>query len=461
MDAVTAAPSTPPGTREPDDSGREPGSRRDLVRDLLAVGAGAVLVLAAALVGWDLLDDGVEIFMWFPPLLAAWSPHVGPGTVAAVLIAAAVIGYGPAVAARLRWRPLLLVAWAVSVAWTVSLALVDGYQGGIAGRLTTDKEYLHDVPRVDDIGAMLREFSDHILTTGPAPWSMHVGAHPPGAFLPFVWLDRLGLDGGGAAGMFCILVGGSACVAVAVAVRALGAEAIARAALPFGVLIPGAIWVGVSADGMFAGVLAWAVALFALGAAGHGRRADLAAVAGGMLFGYALHLSYGLVLGGLFAPAVLVATRRVRPGVFGALGFAAVVGAFVASGFWWWTGYDLVQIIYADSVAKTRPYGYFVWANLAALAVALGPAVLAGIRRFLARPRGMAAAGLLCGAALLAVLAADISGFSKAEVERIWLPFAVWLVLPCALLPRSQTRGWLAAQAVLALAVTHLLWTVW
>jgi uncharacterized protein YPO0396 len=44
-------------------------------------------------------------------------------------------------------------------------------------------------------------------------------------------------------------------------------------------------------------------------------------------------------------------------------------------------------------------------------------------------------------------------------VERIWLPFAVWLVVPCALLPRP--RAWLAAQAVLALAVNHLLLTVW
>jgi uncharacterized protein YPO0396 len=48
---------------------------------------------------------------------------------------------------------------------------------------------------------------------------------------------------------------------------------------------------------------------------------------------------------------------------------------------------------------------------------------------------------------------------SKAEVERIWLPFAVWLVLPCGLLPRRRT--WLLAQAVLALAVNHLLLTVW
>jgi hypothetical protein len=62
-------------------------------------------------------------------------------------------------------------------------------------------------------------------------------------------------------------------------------------------------------------------------------------------------------------------------------------------------------------------------------------------------------------AALIAIVLADVSGLSKAEVERIWLPFAVWLVVPCALLPHE--RRWLAAQAGLALAVNHLLLTVW
>ena len=64
-------------------------------------------------------------------------------------------------------------------------------------------------------------------------------------------------------------------------------------------------------------------------------------------------------------------------------------------------------------------------------------------------------------AAVLAVLAADLSGLSKAEVERIWLPFAVWLVAAAALLPARQIRWWLGAQAVIALAVNHLLLTTW
>ncbi len=137
-----------------------------------------------------------------------------------------------------------------------------------------------------------------------------------------------------------------------------------------------------------------------------------------------------------------------------------MVVAFTASGFWWFTGFEHVRVIYAASVASTRPYSYFVWADLAAVSFALGPAVLAGTRRAVAAPHALpAAAALLAAAAWTAILLADLSGLSKAEVERIWLPFAVWLVVPCALLPRA--RYWLVGQAGLALAVNHLLLTVW
>nr|WP_211177173.1 hypothetical protein [Pseudonocardia acidicola] len=430
--------------------------------DLVAVGSAAVLVVVAALVGRALLAAGIDIFLDFPPLLASWQPHIGPGTPIAIVTAAAVVLHGPALAQRLSWGRMLAAGWAAAVVWTLSLALVDGWHDGVVGRLTSNQEYLHDVPRVTDIAEMLRTFSDHILTDRPGFWTTHVGAHPPGVFLLFVWLDRIGLGGGGAAGIVVILVGASACAAVAVALRALGAEDVARSVLPFGVLLPGAVWVGVSADGMFAGVLAWGVALLAVGATAAGRRADLAALAGGLLLGYTLYLSYGLALGGLLPLVVLGVTRRRRAAVFAVAGAATVGAAFTAGGFWWLTGYRDVTVIYAASIAATRPYWYFVWADLAAVLFAMGPAMVAGLRRMAAAPRALpVAVALLAAAALAAILAADVSGFSKGEVERIWLPFVVWLTLPCALLPRAQVRAWLAAQALLALAVNHLLFTVW
>ncbi|MCE3551792.1 hypothetical protein LWC33_10030 [Pseudonocardia sp. RS11V-5] len=430
-------------------------------RDVAAVSAAVVLVLAAAVVGRRLLAAGVDIFLGWPPLLAEWLPHVGPGTPAAVVVAVGVVAWGPGIARRCAWRPLLWGAWGVATAWTLSLALVDGWQRGVVERLSSSQEYLHDVPRVTSVGAMLRGFADHILTTQVDPaqtwfWTTHVGGHPPGAFLLFVWLDRLGLGGGGAAGVVVILAGSSACAAVAVTLRALGQEDLARRVLPFSVLFPGAVWVGVSADGLFAAWLAWGVALVAVATSLRGPGADLAALGGGLLLGYALFLSYGLVLGGLLPLAVVVATRRWRVIAGVLVGVLILVAAFTAAGFWWVEGYEHVRVIYAASIAASRPYSYFVWANLAAVAFALGPAVVAALRRIPTLPRP---AALLVLAALGAIVVADLSGMSKAEVERIWLPFAVWAVVACGALPHP--RRWLVAQAVLALAVNHLLLTVW
>jgi hypothetical protein len=68
---------------------------------------------------------------------------------------------------------------------------------------------------------------------------------------------------------------------------------------------------------------------------------------------------------------------------------------------------------------------------------------------------------LLPLAALAAITVADLSGLSKAEVERIWLPFAVWLPAGAALVPPGDLRGWLVVQATTALLVNHLVLTGW
>ncbi len=434
--------------------------------DLVAVGCAALLVGLAAVVGAWLLQQGVPLHVDAPPLGAQWLPHVGRGTVLAVLLAVLVVLRGPELAARLPWRPLLAISAVTAVSWTVCLAMIDGWQRGVVDRLTTDTEYLHDVPRVTGIGTMLRTFAERIPGLRPESWTTHVAGHPPGALMVFVGLDRIGLPGGAPAALLCGLVGSTAAIAVAVTLRALGADATARAVLPFGVLLPGAIWIGVSADGLFAGVLAWGVALLALGTARPRLDATAlaASAAGGLLLGATLFLSYGLVLAGLLPVVVVVAARRVAPLLVAGAGVAAVVAAFAAAGFWWLDGYRQVTIRYYQpgEYGLVRPYGYWVWADLACLAVVLGPAGVAGLRRVFtpgqSPPRAML---LLCTAAVLAVLVADLSGMSKAEVERIWLPFAVWLVAAAGLLPARQVRWWLAAQAVVALTVNHLLLTTW
>ncbi len=186
--------------------------------------------------------------------------------------------------------------------------------------------------------------------------------------------------------------------------------------------------------------------------------------------GFGIFLSYGLVLMGFIALAVVWATRSWRALVLGVVGASAVVGAFTLAGFWWMDGYQLVVERYYQGIADDRSYAYWVWADVACLVLAVGPGAAAGLRRavpfFGAGVAGRSAVDtvavvtLVRGAAL-AVLAATVSGLSKAEVERIWLPFAVWLVAGAALLPASTRRGWLAAGAVTALVVNHVLLTNW
>ncbi|WP_128793480.1 MULTISPECIES: hypothetical protein [Streptomyces] len=433
---------------------------------MYAAAAAALLVTAAVLVGRHIQEIHRTLFVHWPPVFADWDPHLGPGTPAALAVAAATVSYGPVLAARLPWRGLLTTAWATALAWIVSLALVDGWQRGIAGRLTTREEYLRVIGRFHDIPATLRDFTHHIVSGSPDPWPAHVAGHPPAATLTFVLLDRIGLRGGGWAGMFCVVVGASGCVAVLIAVRALAGEALARRAAPFTVLAPAAVWQGVSADGYFAAVAAWSVALLALALT---RPSPWAAAGSGLLFGLTCYLSYGLTLFALVGAAVLLLARRelrARPFLLLPLlaGLAVFPVVFTLAGFNWWHGYQLLTTRYFQGVGGIRPYGYWVWADLACAALITGPAGAAGLRRtgavLLHRRTGSPARlALLVSAALLALLVADLSGMSKAETERIWLPFALWLLPACALLPRP--RPWLAAQAVLALLLNHLLLTGW
>ncbi|MGY1436600.1 hypothetical protein [Streptomyces reniochalinae] len=466
--------------------------------DLLAVLAAVALVSAAVVVGSAIEREHGTLRVHWPPFYAELEPHVGPGTPFALLIAAAVVVYGRTVATRLPWRWLPPAAWGASMAWIWSLALVDGWHRGVENQLTSAYEYLQEIDRFDDVGAALRTFTDHILLHSSDNWVPHVAGHPPGAVLTFVGLDRLGLGGGPWASAFVITAGASAAAALLVALRALTDEEHARGAAPFLVAAPTAVWVGVSADGYFTAVAAWALALLALAATRAVRAPRAAALGSGLLFGLLCYLSYGLALCALLGLTVLALARTLRPVPHVLAGAAAVAAAFTLAGFNWWEGYHLLTERYYQGAAGIRPYSYWVWGNLACAATVAGPATLAGVRRALAR--GTTAAREATGhlrarrpgrpgdqnrsdvreradarqgsdsrsrlvalvlAAALTVAVADLSGMSKAETERIWLPFLTWLLPAAALLPRAGARWWLAAQAAVALLVNHVLMTGW
>lgn len=446
-------------------------------KETVAVAVGVIVVIAAFVVPH--LDLGIvtplinatpERFRAFAdtaPIFGWWNAHVGWGTIPAVVIGAAVVLWGPAVAQRLPWRAVPWVTWATACAWAFSLAMIDGWQRGFAGRLSARHEYLRQVPTVTDIPHALRTFSDRILDYQPDSWITHVSGHPPGALLTFVWLDRIGLGGGAWAGLLVLLVGSSAAAAIVVAVRALTEESTARKAAPFVAAAPTAIWIAVSADGYFAGVVAWGIALLALAVGRSARWPVLASAGSGLLLGWGVLLNYGLALMVLPALAVLMcapdwrgAIRTAAPAIVVVL---AMVGLFAVLGFWWFDGYHLVQERYWQGIANDRPFQYWGWANFASVVCAIGLGSVAGIGRAfdIAAIRQRPGLHMLLLGALLAVVAADLSMLSKAETERIWLPFTIWLTAAGALLPPRTHRWWLGANVVGALLLNHLILTNW
>jgi hypothetical protein len=394
-----------------------------------------------------------------PPLHGLWRPKpFGPGTLPAVAIALLGWRYAADLAARLPWRRLLLASYAASLAWLLSLALVDGTDG-ISRVLGNPYEYLETAREVDDVSVLLETYVDRIPYAADDNWPTHVAGHPPGMLLFFVGLVRVGLGGDLAAGLVVTLLAASTAAAVLVTIRALGAEDLARRAAPFLVLTPAAVFMAVSADAVIAVVTAWGVAALALAATSTGRRSVGWAALSGLLLGGSVLMSYGMPLMGVLAIAVLVAARSWRPLPVAVVAALGVVLLFAVSGFAWWDAYPVLRERYFDGIASDRPHSYWWWGNLAALAVSAGPLVGAGVA---ALRRSSDRVGLLLvGAAVLMVALADSSGMSKAEVERIWLPFIPWLTTSLALLPDGWRRWGLGLQVLSALAVQHLLYTAW
>jgi len=397
------------------------------------------------------------------PILGVWLPHDNYATLGSIGVAVVLVIGGPTAARRLPWRPLLLITWLAATAWTVALTLIDGPWRGWAGRVNGTGGYLAQIPDTASVSSLIHGFASHIPEHSAAPWDISVAGDPPGALLTFFGLDRFGLSGAWWASALCLVVGTSAAMAVLVAVRALGDEAVARRAAPFVALAPLAVWVGVSADGYFAGVAAWGIALLVLAATRSTRAPDAVALAAGLLLGWSIYLDYGLILLAIPAIAVVVATGNTRPLIGGVCGALVVTAFFTVQGYWWLDGLSLLRHRYDTGIAHYRPYDYWVWANVVSLTCAIGIPAIVGLRRAFDRDALRRRSGLeiLLVAFVAVVVAADISGLSKAEVERIWLPFAVWLVAAAALLPIRSHRVCLALQATGALVINSLLLTNW
>jgi methylthioxylose transferase len=444
--------------------------------DIVALAVALGLITVATVVGHEMNRRGVPMVLPRPPLLAFWHPHFGWGTPLAVLCVLFGLRLQQA-ALLLPWRRLLLTGWLLSLAWMCSLTLVDGLQRGWIEVLLDPNEYLHDLHRISDPVTFLSIFTDYIAfrpgVGGDRVWTTHVAGHPPLATLIFWLLAKIGLGGGFWAGAFCILLASAVSVTLPFTLRELGAEAAARRVVPFIALFPGAVWMAVSADGLFAGVAVSGLALVCRGAV---RRRILMSLLGGLLLGVAVFLSYGLVLFGfVVVTAMILSARRsglrsvAVPWLIATAGFVVVAAVHLALGFNWMSGLLALRMRYYQGIASDRPFSYFVFANLAAWLISCSPLLAIGIVRSIAALRRagdrlwtqdrIVAALALSG--VLAALVANLSALSKAETERIWLSFGVIAYAGLALLRGRRASLALAGSGTWALLVNHLLNTGW
>jgi methylthioxylose transferase len=445
---ITASAPVPP-----DDSAAPARTRRDVGRTVIAVGAWVTLIVIAAKWGDHVIAVGDRLRINAPPLAGDYRTRAGEILLVPIAVAALVAWNAPRLSRVLRWDALIGVAMASAIVWAIALGLNDGWRG------LTDPlvrlQYIRTVPRVGNPFTFLSTFTDRL-----PGYNIHTQGHPPGMVLVLWALARVGLSGVGA-NLALVLAGGAASVAaVMVAVREVAGEAAARTVAPFLVLAPAAIWWS-SGDAFFAGVSAWAITLVVLATGAGGRRSDRLALGGGLLFGAAAMLSYGLVLLAVVPVVIAIARRRFRPLVVAALGAGLVLVAFLAVGFSWLAGLAATRSQYWAGVASRRPYWYFVVGNLGAFALALGPAAAVGLARL--RDRRV---WLLVGGVLLVIALADLSGMSKGEVERIWLPFVPWVLLATVAIVATRmqtgwTRLWLCSQAAIAIAVQAAVRSPW
>jgi hypothetical protein len=404
----------------------------------------ALLVAVSFAAGGVLHGLGVLRIDHLPPLHA----HFRALTVG--LLPAAAFGlvsarFLPGLVARMRFGRALAAGYGFALVWTVLLA-VSG--DGLAAPFTHKEEYLAVLPAVgDDPLGWLAGFTENL-----PHYPTHVRGHPPLPVLVVWALDAAGLHGALWAAVLVVLTGCSATVAIGLTVRRLAGEDAARRVLPYVALAPASVWIATSMDAFFAGIGAWGVALLVLGRGRWGRLAGGAAA--GVLLGALPYLSYGLVPY-LLIPVVLVGILRPsRLTVVTALaGAASVTLPFASAGFFWPAGVLATHAQWAADPGAARPYLYFLIANLGVLALLTGPATAAG-------PAGRmpGKVRLLVAAALVAVLALDVSGVTRGEVERIWVPFALWISVAGGF---ACGRRWLVAQVVTGLLLQGLVASPW
>jgi hypothetical protein len=422
-------------------------------RARLVPAAGFAAMAVTVAVGlWLARREGRELGLPFPPFVGRWDAHA----TAWAFVAAALLGLAVRVAPRLLTLPpaaFAVAAYAMTLALRLALgATSDGTAGwsrvfdpeGFEG----PNEYLPALTALRyGPGFLLDRFAELV----PA-LPVHAAGHPPGLLLV---MDAFAIDTPGRLAALCI-AGGAVIAPLAYALgRQLLDDRRARLAALLTATAPSVLLLGAtSADALYAvlGLLAaWPLA--------SPRRA--ARIAGAFALAAASLFAWSLLAIGAWAALLAWRRRGVRDmlalGLLCAVVLLAVHAVFAAL-----TGFDPIgtlratEQVYRFGVASERPYWFWLPGSPTAFLLMLGlPVAWLALRAL--------ATGDDAAVAIIAVIAvAAVAGFTKGEVERIWLFLTPLVCLAAAsALDERRLRPALALLAVQALG-WELVWnTLW
>jgi methylthioxylose transferase len=360
------------------------------------------------------------------PFVGAWDPRLALSMMPAVVVGCAAVFLLPKVFRVLSDTWSIVVTSLTGALFALVLAGADGLDV-ILAPVVDPTEYwanLEFLPKAADL-LLLHSNYEFLVDR-----SVHMKGHPPGFVLLLKGLAAIGLEAPWIVGALSFLGVGLIASAVGMTVRCLTDGVVLRSVLPFVALAPFAVWLGTSADAFFSGIAGWGIAAATMAVRSARLRTRLLlGAASGLCLASALFLTYGAATIVLLA-AVLVLTgirkrlvNTIQAGGAAVLAAGLVTGIFHHFGFWWFDGLRLTNKFYWIGSAYFRTWTYFLLGNVAVLLIAIGPAVIAGIVSL--RDRKL---WPVVGGALLCILAAELSQYSKGEVERIWLLFMPWLV---------------------------------
>jgi methylthioxylose transferase len=418
--------------------------------------------------GFGRVPFGVPAWPWYhsDPFYLFWAPRWPSGWAVVALPVGLVAAAGVVALFRSQARPGVRVAASAGLLLVLALAVaaLDGGPGAWRAPLAFTGEYPHGVGQVGDIASFLRWFPER-LPSLPS----HASGHPAGVMVLYALLARIwpGLEG---AALGTVAIGCLGVLPVAALARDELGEEGRRWALSLWVLSPMVVlYTATSADAVFAVALAGAAMAAHRGLM---RRSWAWTVTGGVLLWVASMLTYAAALLLVFLLVRAVGRLRSEPGWV--LGWAAATAATVlglAGLLWLAAGYDPVAAVRATHAAYQaapgsagRPYLPWLVGDPIAFGGVLGIplfAALIAVAAAVVRQRawtGFDAAVLAC------LLAASSWGFSRGEVERIFL-----FLVPLALVPvvrqlwvwRARLPGVAALLVAQTLMVQLLFYTRW